>query len=172
MKGRFAIGLITSFLMCTVVLGQANEETSKLSRDLKDKISKAMPGWVSRSIEPITGSKNVTVQHWGLGNIIVKIAITEYETPARVEEALKNFKSQLKTQERATTKSRGRQYHIIKEDLPMLGDSAFALDIRGSEAVAFKKGRFLVNVSVVTPENNTDVFFSRKFAEHVAKALE
>ena len=78
----------------------------------------------------------------------------------------------MRTEEQATTKNRGKELHLIKEELSTLGDEGFVADVRGSEGVAFRKGEFIVNVSVPRPENNKDVFFSRKFAEHVAKALE
>lgn len=46
------------------------------------------------------------------------------------------------------------------------------MDVRGSEAVAFRKGPFIVNITIARPEQSNDLYFSRKFAEHVASVLE
>jgi len=78
----------------------------------------------------------------------------------------------LRIEEQATSRSRGKQVHLIKEDLSTLGDEGYVSDVRGSEAVAFRKGMFIVNVSVPRPDGNKDVFFSRTFAAHVASVLQ
>lgn len=169
------IGAVVVFflVLCASAQAQADsDEFSKIRKSLKEKIDKEMPGWTHRSIQPIEGSHGVIIQHWELGDIVVKIAVTEYPKEEQAARAFREFKSHLRIEEQATTKNRGREFHLIKEELSTLGDEGFAVDIRGSEAVAFRKGKFLVNISVPRPENNKDVFFSRKFAEHVAKVLE
>ena len=170
---RIGIVIIFFLLVYAFAQGQGDSDKSdKARKSLKEKIGKEMPGWTHRSIEPFEGSQGVIIQQWELGDIIVKIAVTEYSNEEQAVRAFKEFKSHLIIEEKATTKNRGKEFHLIKEDLSTLGDEGFVSDVRGSEAVAFRKGEFLVNVSVPSPQNNKDVFFSRKFAEHVAKALE
>jgi hypothetical protein len=147
------------------------DELANIGKSLEEKISKEMPGWTHHSIEPIQGSQRVIIQQWELGDIVVKIAITKYRKLEQAERAFKEFKSHLRIQEEAA-RSRGKALRLVKEDLSTLGDEGFVSDVMGSEAVAFRKGQFLVNVSVPRPYNNKDGFFSRKFAEHVAKVLE
>ena len=107
-----------------------------------------------------------------LNDIIVKISIARHEQKTDAEGTFKQLRTRLKAEEQATSKSRGKSVHLIKEDLSSIGDEGLVLDVRGSEAVAFRKGRFTVRVSVPSPTSNKDVFFSRKFADDVAKALE
>ncbi len=170
---RIGIAITGFLLVFAFAQGQADSDKSaKVRKSLKEKIGKEMPGWTHRSIEPFEGSQGVIIQQWELGDIIVKIAVTEYPNEEQAVRAFKAFKSHLIIEEKATTKNRGEEFHLIKEDLSTLGDEGFVSDVRGSEAVAFRKGEFLVNVSVPSPQMNKDVFFSRKFAEHVAKALD
>src|SRR5258708_2278549 len=86
--------------------------------------------------------------------------------------ALVQGQSDLDRLEEREARKRGKELHLVKEDLSAFGDEGYVSAHRGSEAVAFRKGKFIVNVAVVAPENNNDLFFSRKFAEHVAKVLE
>jgi hypothetical protein len=124
--------------------------------------------WVARSAPD---SQGVIIQLWQIGDIAVKITITKYPKPQQAEGAFNEFKSMFRAQEQAA-RNRGKTLSLVREDLSTLGDEGFVLDDRGSEAVAFRKGRFVVNVSIQGPESRKDVFFSRKFAEHAARTLE
>ncbi len=44
--------------------------------------------------------------------------------------AFKEFKSNLRIEEQATSRSRGKQVHLIKEDLSTLGDEGYVSDVR------------------------------------------
>ncbi|HMG76140.1 MAG TPA: hypothetical protein VK582_21745 [Pyrinomonadaceae bacterium] len=119
------IGIGLVFLLVLFATAQAqtdSDEFVRIRKSLKDKITKEMPGWTHRSIEPIEGSQGVIIQQWESGNIVVKIALTRYTNQAGAAHALKEFKSQLRIEERATTKNRKKEFHLIKEDLPNLGD--------------------------------------------------
>jgi hypothetical protein len=148
------------------------DELTRLGESVKQEISKNMHGWTFRSVQPIQGSAGVILQQWQLNDIIIRVAITRYDDATKAQLALKQVEDQLKVEEEATSKNRGKSVHLIKEKLPSLGDEGFVWDIRGSEAVVFRKEKFIVNVNVPSPAENKDVFFSRKVAHDVAKALE
>ena len=148
------------------------DELSKIRKLLRDNVMKEMPAWTNRSVEPIEGSQDVLIEQWESGDIIVKIAVTKYPDEDRAVRGFKDFKSHLTIEEKAQSKRRGKPFHLIKEDLQGIGDEGFVSDTRGSEGVTFRKGKFLVNISVPSPADNTDVFFSRKFANCVTKALD
>jgi hypothetical protein len=169
------VGVVAVLLLvlCATAPAQGNsDESARIRKLLREKIGKEMPGWTHRSIEPIEGSQGVIIQQWESGNIVVKIALTRYLTPAQAARSLQEFKSQLRVEEQARTKRGGKEFHLIKEDLSTLGDEGFVVDDRGSESVAFRRGEFIVNISTSGPSNNKDGFFGRKFAEHVVKILE
>lgn len=149
-----------------------SDELTQLGESVKQEISKNMHGWTYRSVQPIQGSEGVILQQWQLNDIMVRVAITRYGDATKAQLAFKQVEDHMKVEEEATSKNRGKSVHLIKEKLPSLGDEGFVADIRGSEAVAFRKGKFIVNVGVPSPANNKDVFFSRKVAQDVAKALE
>ena len=158
-------------LIIVTVQSQSNQdELARVKESVKTEVSKNMKGWTYRSVEPIQGSQSL-IQQWQLNDIIVKVAITRAELETDAEAAFKQSKRHFQKEEEATSKSRGKTVKLIKEDLS-LGDEGFVLDIRGSEAVRFRKGKFAVSVSVPSPANNKDGFFSRKVAHDVAKALE
>jgi hypothetical protein len=168
---RALIAAASLLLIVVTVQSQSNQdELSRVKESVKNEVSKDMRGWTYRSIQPIQGSRSV-IQQWQLNDIIVKVAITRADAQADAEGAFKQTKSRLRKEEEATSKSRRKTVHLIKEDLSV-GDEGFVADVRGSEAVEFRKGNFIINVSVPAPANNKDVFFSRKVARDVAKALE
>ena len=148
------------------------DDLTQIGNSVKQEITKSMHGWTYRSVKPIQGSDGVILQQWELNNIIVRVSITRYDDAAKAQLAFKQFEEQKKQEEEATSKNRHKSVHLIKEKLSFMGDEGVVTDIRGSEAVAFRKGKFIVNVSVPQPANNKDVFFSRQFAHHVLKAIE
>lgn len=168
-----ALTIAASLLLIFVpVKSQSNQdELARVKESVKQEVSRHMKGWTYKSVEPIQGSQNVIIQQWQQSDIIIKVAISRLEAQADAEDAFKQAKSRLRREEEATSKNRGRSVHLIKEDLSV-GDEGFVRDKTGSEAVTFRKGRYVINVSVPSPINNKDVFFSRKVAHDVAKALE
>jgi hypothetical protein len=122
-------------------------------------------------VTPIAGSKNVIVDQWETGNVIVKVAVNEYQTEESAVAALKDFRKQLKSEQDATAARRKTNFRLIKDDLPDLGDGGFVWDFRGSDAVAFRKKNYLASVSVFGPWEYKDTVLGKLFAQHVAEAL-
>ena len=149
-----------------------SEDLTQIGDAVKQEVTKNMHGWTYRSVKPIQGSEGVILQQWELNDIIIRLSITRYDDAAKAQLAFRQFEEQKKQEEEATSKNRGKSVHLIKEKLSSMGDEGVVTDIRGSEAVAFRKDKFIVNVSVPSPANNRDVFFSRKIARDVAKVLE
>jgi len=167
--------IFTGFVALLLLLGSAqaqrhSERLDRLSKILGDKIVAAMPGWSHRSIEPIEGSQNVIVEQWEAGNVIVKLAVIEYDTEESAVAALKDSKARLKTEEDIAA-ARKKHLRLIKGDLPELADGGFIWDARPSDAVAFRKKDLLMFVSVTGPQEYHDTALSRLFAQRVAEVL-
>jgi hypothetical protein len=122
-------------------------------------------------VTPIEGSKNVIVDQWEAANVIVKVAVNEYDTEESAVAAFDDFRKQLKSEQDATAARRKTPFRIIKDDLPDLGDGGFTWDIRGCDAAVFRKKNFLASVSVVGPRDYNDIVLSKLFAQRVAEAL-
>lgn len=166
------IGFLATLLLSVSVQAQVDSERlARLSNDIGDKIEKKLPGWAHRSIQPIDGSKNVVIQQWDSANIGIKLVITEYDDQADAGRALKEFRSQLKIEEDATTGKTSRNSRLLRDDLPDLGDGGFTWDIRGSEATVFRKQKLLVFVSIAWPQSDHDEKLSKEFAERVVEVL-
>lgn len=169
---KVALALLFSLSLFVTAYAQADpSKLAKLPQLLSAKIGKEMPGWLHRSIEPMEGSKNVIIQQWESGDVAIKIAITQYDTEAEAVQALKDFKQQLKVEEDATTAKGRSEFHLIKEDLPFLGEGGFAWDLKGSEAAVCRRSNFLVSVSVARPEHHYDLALSKQVASHVVEVL-
>ena len=166
------VGLALTCLLGVIQAQSDSDELIKIKESVKENVSKQMHGWTYRSIEPIQGSRNVIIQQWQLNDIIVSVAVTRYDSEARAQDFFQRFKEHLRIEENARSKNEGKPFRLIKEDSNDWGDESFVQDVLGSEAVAFRKGRFIVDVSVPQPSNNKDVFFSRQFAYHILKAIE
>src|SRR2546423_11624293 len=166
------VGVALACLLGVIPAQSDSDELIKIKESVKENVSKEMHGWTYRSIEPIQGSRNVIIQQWQVNDIIVSVAVTRYENAALAQNAFARFKGHLTVEEKARTKNEGKPLHLIKEESNAWGDEGFVWDVIGSEAVVFRKGRFIVSVSVPQPGNNKDVFFSRQFAHHVFKALQ
>lgn len=166
---KVGAAILLSLLLCLTLQAQAlDEKYAKLSKALEDEISREMIGWSCKAFSP---SKGVLIQHWSSGDIGVKVALVEYLSPARAAEVFRESKSHLKIEEEAATRNRGREIRLIKDSLN-LGDEGFVRDNIGSDAVEFRKGSFLISVSIFSPNNSKDVYFSRKFAGLAATALD
>ena len=164
--------IFLSSLLCVTAYAQTDrDQLARISKSFAERIDPEMPGWIHHSVEPIDGSKNVIIDQWELGDIVVKIAITQYDTQAESVQALKDFRYHLQREEEATVARGRKEFRLIREDLPSLGDGGLAWDVRGSEAVSFRKGNFLVFTSIVRPEPNTDSHFSKEFGRHLAEVL-
>src|ERR1043165_5762062 len=124
---KISISFFGLLLVSSVVLGQSdNDRLARLTKTLQEKIEKEKPGWTHHSLTPIEGSKNVIVEQWGSGDLTINVAVTEYDVPIDAVFALREFKTQLKTEENASLTNRKTALHLVKEDLPELGDEGFA----------------------------------------------
>ena len=167
---RHLIISIAILMVLVSVQAQSNDdELTRLKESVRDKVSKQMKDWNYRSVQPIQGSTDVIIQQWQLNDIIVKVAITRSRTETDAQQSFKDFKDHLRVEEAARSRSRGKPVHLIKQDSFPDGDEGLVRDVRGSEAVSFRKGKFIVDISVPSPAINKDVFFSRQFAHHVLK---
>ena len=166
------ISIVLLVALGSVYAQSESQELENIKESVRAEVNKQMEGWTYKSVQPTEGSAGVIIQQWQLNDIIVKVAITRYKNQTEAAAAFQQFKAQLTVEEKATSKNRGRTVHLIKEEKTHVGDDGFVSDVRGSEALAFRKGKFIVNVSVPSPAINKDVFFSRKFAQHVVRALE
>lgn len=159
--------LVLLTITFSTVRGQSNDDQlAKIEKSLKEELDKELPDWKCRTVAPIQGSSHVIIYHCELRDILVKIAVTEYQNAQRAEALFKETRDEQKRQGQIAGKN------LVKEDLSNLGDEGYVWDIIGSEAIIFRKGKFLASISVPRPNENKDVFFSRMFAPHVAKVLD
>ena len=80
---RIVVGLVLLWSCATAQAQAVSEQLAKIGDEAKEKISKEMAGWAYHSIEPIEGSKNVIIQQWELGNMAVRISVTQYDSESR-----------------------------------------------------------------------------------------
>jgi hypothetical protein len=111
---KLSIVVFIVFLLLGIGQAQRNsEKLDKLKETLKEKIGSDMPGWTHRTVTPIEGSKNVIVDQWEAGNVIVRVAVNEYDTEESAAAALKDFRKRLKSEQDATAARRKTNFRII-----------------------------------------------------------
>src|SRR5437016_1957548 len=103
---RIVVGFVLLWSCATVQAQAVSEQLAKIGDEAKEKISKEMPGWACRSIEPIEGSKNVIIQQWELGNMAVRVSVTQYDSESLATEFFNDGKYHLRLEEKAAA-SRG-----------------------------------------------------------------
>ena len=167
--------LFPFFVALVVLLGSIQAQThsdklDRLAKRLQEKIEKDVSGWNHRSITPIEGSKDIIVEQWETGNLIVRVSVIEYAEEEDAQAALKDFRRHLEIEEQAAAR-RKVTLRKIKGELPDLGDGGFLWDTLGSDAAAFRSKNFLVFVSVTGPPNYNDTVLSKRFAKYAADAL-
>ena len=169
--------IVTLLLSILLLVGAAQAQAQsdrlvKISAELREKIGKEFQGWSQRTIKPIEGSENVSIEQWESGDMIIKVAITEYKAKDDAIKALKDFRFHLTTEENAK-KARGKtDFRLVKDELPALGDGGFIWDFLGSEAAAFRRENYLVFVSIPRrPQGYSESRLSRLFAERVADVI-
>jgi len=169
---KLSLGVFVMLLLTGAAQAQRNsEKLDELKQILTNKIGSDMPGWTHRSVTPIEGSKNVIVDQWEAANVIVKVAVNEYDSQESAVAAFEDFRKRLKREQDATAAKRKTNFRILKDDLPDLGDGGFIWDIMGSDAAVFRKKNLLTFVSVIGPREYNDTVLSRLFAQRVAEAL-
>ena len=169
---KFTCGFVLLLIAAAAVAAQSKSgRLGRLSTTLQETISRDIPGWTHRSIEPMEGSTKIIVEQWEAGNVIIKMSLVDHVDEAKAIAALDDFRSSLKIQEEAAKSRKGLPLHLIKDEVPSLGDGGFIWEFRGSDSTVFRKGSLLVFVNFFGPWDYQDKALSRLFANCAADVL-
>ena len=149
--------VILVILTCLGPAQGAQDYTARLDRALeriKNHLAETRPGWKHRSVKPIEGSVNVSVNNWESGGRIVRVAILAYGSAEEAAEAMRRFASHKQTLAR----------------LPGLGDGGYSWGPRASN-VCFRRGDLTIWVSTGVTDLKEAAELSHDFAEQVAAAV-
>lgn len=120
MKIIFAT-MILILAYATVATAQAGPDALTNARTrLVQRIDSEIPGWRHRVVEPVYPSKNVIIDQWELGDIAIKVAITQYDNVESAVAAFQDFEAHLRVEESAAAKRGKKDFHLVKEDVPFL----------------------------------------------------
>ena len=114
---------------------------------LKKHLAEKKPEFTHRSIEPIKGSRNVSVNNWESEDCGVRVSIIAYGSKEEAAAAMR------------------QSLAIGKKELPNLGDGGYSWGMGGSN-IGFRKDDLTIWIS--GPENAA---VSKEFAELVAAAI-
>jgi len=155
-KPRVILALLI-FLICRPPVFRAQDYTARLDSGLekiKSYLAEKKPEWKHRAIEPIEGSRNVSVNNWESEGQIVRVSIIAYGSEVEAAESMRRFSSETRTLDR----------------LPDLGDGGYAWGLGGSN-ICFRKGELTIWVSTGVVNLKEAVKLSREFVKHVEFAL-
>ena len=149
--------ILLMFLLCLLPVSGAQDYTARLDsalEQIKSYLAEKKPGWQHRSIEPIEGSRNVSVNNWESEGQIVRVSILAYGSEEEAAKAMGRFASESRTLDR----------------LPDLGDEGYAWGMGGSN-ICFRKGDLTIWVSTGVTNLKEAVKLTQEFVRHVEAAL-
>ena len=153
---RSTSGLLV-FLTCVSITQGTQDYSARLISALekvKTHLAQSRPEWRHSSVEPIKGSRNVSVNNWELNGQIVRVSILAYASHGEASEAMRGFASDVRTLDR----------------LPELGDGGYSWGMGGSN-ICFRKGDLTIWVSTSVTNLRAAVKLTQEFAKEVEAAL-
>ncbi|HKZ01446.1 MAG TPA: hypothetical protein VJ180_04360 [Pyrinomonadaceae bacterium] len=121
---------------------------------LKTHLAQSRPEWRHSSVEPIKGSRNVSVNNWELNGQFVRVSIVAYASEGEASEAMRGFASDVRALDR----------------LPELGEGGYSWSMGGSN-ICFRKGDLTIWVSTSVTNLREAVKLSQEFAKEIEAAL-
>lgn len=173
MKKLGAALAILTLVGCDRALAQEDpaQNLENLRGSVERTFTEKEPGWTCRAVTPMEGSADVIIDQCESGDWEISFAVIKHASADEAALALKEFRSHSEVEERAAMRRGAEDGKKIKEELPSLGDGGFSWAAYGSTAVAFRKGKLTVYVSVVRPVLSRDEALSKRFAHHIAQAM-
>ena len=116
---RTISGLLVLLIYVSIAQGAQDYSARLISalEKLKTHLAQSRPEWEHSSVEPIKGSRNVSVNNWELNGQIVRVSILAYASEVEAAEAMRSFASDVRTLDR----------------LPELGDGGYSWGMGGSK---------------------------------------
>jgi len=144
-------------LICVLIAQGTQDYSARLISTLdklKAYLGQSKPEWRHSPVEPIKGSRNVSVNNWELNGQFVRVSILAYASEGEASEAMRDFASDVRTLDR----------------LPELGDGGYSWSMGGSN-ICFRKGDLTIWVSTSVTNLREAVKLSQEFAKEIEAAL-
>jgi hypothetical protein len=149
--------LILALLIMSIQPTFAAQDKTKLDAALEkvtNYLAQKKPDWKHGAVEPIQGSRNVSVNNWAFEGRIVRISIMGYRSDDEAVAAMRRFAAEGRTLDR----------------LPDLCDGGYSWGMGGSN-IAFRKGDVTIWVSNSVTNLRQGVALTKEFATLIAEAL-
>jgi hypothetical protein len=149
--------LILALLIMSIQPTFAAQDKTKLDAALEkvtNYLAQKKPDWKHEAVEPIQGSRNVSVNNWALEGRIVRVSIMGYRSDDEAIAAMRRFAAEERTLDR----------------LPDLCDGGYSWGMGGSN-IAFRKGDVTIWVSNSVTNLRQGVALTKEFATLIAEAL-
>jgi len=135
----------------------AQADTTNLDAALtkvRNYLSQKRPDWKHEAVEPIQGSRNVSVNNWVFADRILRVSIMGYRSNDEAIAAMRHFAAEEKTLDR----------------LPDLCDGGYSWG-RGGSNIACRKGDVTIWVSNSVTNLRQSVALTQEFATLIAEGL-
>ena len=153
LKLPFVVGWLLLFVSAASAAQDYTARLDVVLEKIKTHLSEQKPEYKHRSIEPIQGSRNVSVNNWESDGQIVRVSIIAYGSANEAAQSMLRF-SDIRTLER----------------FPDLGDGGYSWGMGGSD-VCFRKGDLTVWISISTSNLEQAVKTVQEFAKQIAGAI-
>lgn len=112
----FAVGLLLTLVTAAPATQDYISRLDTVLAQIKTHLAEQKPEWKHRSIEPMQGSRNVSVNNWELDDQVLRVSIIAYGSAEQAAETMRRFSSETRTLDR----------------FPDLGDGGYSWGIGGS----------------------------------------
>jgi hypothetical protein len=156
LKPKVVCGLLILVACLPTIVG-AQDYTARLDsvlEEIKSYLAEKKPEWKHRSVDPMGGSRNVSVNNWESDGRIVRVSIQAYASESEAAKAMRRFAAYERTLDRLTE----------------LGDGGYSWGLGGSN-ICFRKGDLTIWVSTSVTNLKDAVKLSQDFAKQVEAAL-
>lgn len=150
----FAVGLLVILVTSVPAAQDYTPRLDTVLTQIKTHLAEQKPEWKHRSIEPMQGSRNVSVNNWELDDQVVRVSIIAYGSAEQAAETMRRFSSETRTLDR----------------FPDLGHGGYSWGLGGSN-VCFRKDDVTIWISTSTTNLKQAVKTCQEFARLIDAAI-
>ena len=151
----FAVGLVLILVTSVPATQDYTPRLDTVLAQIKTHLAEQKPEWNHRSIEPMKGSRNVSVNNWELDDQVVRVSIIAYGSAEQAAETMRRFSSETRTLDR----------------LPDLGDGGYSWGTGGSN-ICFRKDDVTIWISTTTTNLKEAIKTCQEFARLIDAAVQ
>ena len=154
LRRKLILGLLIVSIQPAFAAQDDNAKLGAALEKITSYLAEKKPDWKHEAVEPIQGSRNVSVNNWAFEGRIVRVSIMAYRSEDEAIGAMRRFAAEERTLDR----------------LPDLCDGGYSGGMGGSN-IAFRKGDVTIWASNSVTNLSQGAALTKEFATLIAETL-